>query len=452
MFIACLGCTGKESLKVGVGETVITPRRNMQMAGFARSQVSTGVHDDLHARSLVLEDAEGTTAVLMTVSLVGLTDDFAGQIREGITTKTSIPGENIVISCTHTHSGPAVGRDDTEIGKEYSAFLIPKCIESAVMAWESRAPGKIGIEPTEVFELGRNRRALLYGGVHPDPEVAVLKIQDRKGKLLGVAFNYGCHPTGLDWTNTEYSENWPGYAIREIKKEVGENIWVAFFQGPEGNINVGYTAELSAVGAPMPVRSHWYIEKKGSKMAQAVLKALPGIQTSGEHFVKTAYDQFEYPMREKYPVTLKEAEQNSKAAHVKLAALEKNPEFEKSRTRDKARVEVFSADQRLNAAKRFYAPDRALTRKNEQQAVRIGDAVFVTYTGGLFSEIGLAVKKQSPLEKTFVIGECAGRGGYLPAARDFIDGDYEIDGSPYSPKAEETYIRTSLELIGMVMK
>ncbi|MHB9031272.1 MAG: hypothetical protein ACYC9O_21090, partial [Candidatus Latescibacterota bacterium] len=124
----------------------------------------------------------------------------------------------------------------------------------------------------------------------------------------------------------------------------------------------------------------------------------------------------------------------------------------KSKTLDKARVEVFSADQRLNAAKRFHAPDRALTRKNEQQAVRIGDAVFVTYTGGLFSEIGLAVKKQSPLEKTFVIGECAGRGGYLPTAKDFIDGDYEIDGSPYSHKAEETYIRTSLELIGRVMK
>ncbi|MHB9031356.1 MAG: neutral/alkaline non-lysosomal ceramidase N-terminal domain-containing protein, partial [Candidatus Latescibacterota bacterium] len=371
--LACFGCSDKSSLKVGVGETVITPQKNMQMAGFARSQVATGVHDDLHARSLVIEDAGGTAAVLMTVSIVGLTDEFAGRIREGITAKTGVPGESIVISCTHTHSGPAVGRDDSEAGKEYSEFLIQKCIESAVTAWESRAPGSIGIEPAEVFELGRNRRALLYGGVHPDPEVAVLKIQDSKGKLLGVAFNYGCHPTGLDWTNTEYSEDWPGYAIREIKKNVGENVWVAFFQGPEGNINVGYTAELSAVGAPMPVRSHWYIEKKGSQMAGAVLKALPGIPTSGEHLVKTAYDRFDYPMRESYPVTLVEAEINAKAAHVKLAALEQNPEFAKSKPLDKARVEVFSADQRLNAAKRFHAPDRALTRKNEQQAVRIGD-------------------------------------------------------------------------------
>ena len=83
-------------------------------------------------------------------------------------------------------------------------------------------------------------------------------------------------------------------------------------------------------------------------------------------------------------------------------------------------------------------------------AARIGDAVFVTYTGGLFTEVSAALKKQSPLDKTFIIGECTGRGGYLPTAKDFIDGDYEVDGSRYSPEAEETYIRASLELIGRV--
>ena len=46
-------------VKVGLGETVITPKENVQMAGFARSQVSTGVHDDLHAMSLVMEDGDG---------------------------------------------------------------------------------------------------------------------------------------------------------------------------------------------------------------------------------------------------------------------------------------------------------------------------------------------------------------------------------------------------------
>ena len=440
------------SIKVGLGETIITPFGNFQMSGFARSQVSTGVHDDLHARCLVLEDKAGNTAVLMSISVSGLNDEFAACIREGISAKTIIPGENIVISCTHTHAGPAIGRDNSTTSLEYRAFLIEKCVESAVNAWNTRTPGKIGIEATEVFELGRNRRALGYGGIHPDPRVAVIKIQDRRDRLIGVAFNYGCHPSGLDWMNTEFSEDWPYYAIRGIKKGVGENVWVAFFQGAEGNINVGYTAELSAVGAQMPIRSHWYIEKKGIQMAEVVLKVLPDIKTSGECMVKTAYDLFDYPMRESYPVTLEQAEKDARAAQEKLAAMEKIDGYKGTRSLDKVRVEVFSANQRLNAANRFYAPGRSLTRKNEQQAVRIGDAVFVTYTGGLFSEIGLEVKKRSPLEKTFIIGECAGRGGYLPMAKDFIDGDYEVDGTPYSPKAEDTYISTALELIGRVIK
>ncbi len=460
MLVVIAGCTGgktgtsgKSAMKVGFGETVITPGENMQMAGFARSQMSTGIHDDLHARTLVAEGADGKGVALMTVAIVGMGEGFAKRIREGITAKTSIPAENIVISCTHTHSGPNVGRSsdpysDNPEARKYGDFLVDRCIESAVKAWETRVPGRIGIASTEVFELGRNRRYLQYGGVHPDPEVAVIKIEDAKGKLLGVAFNYGCHPSGLDWQNTLFSEDWPYFAIQGIKKAVGDQVWVAFYQSAEGNINVGYTAELSAVGADMPVRSYWYVEKKGNQMADAVIKALPGIETSGDPVIETAIDRFDYPLRESYPITLEQAERDAKAARAKLEALEKQPEFKGTRTLDKARVEVFSTGQRLNTARRFYSnKDRPSVRSLEQQALRIGDAVFVTFPGELFSDIGLKIKNKSLFEKTYVIGVTPGPGGYLPSADQFIDGDYEIDGSAYSPKTEDFCIASSVSLI-----
>ena len=78
--------------------------------------------------------------------------------------------------------------------------------------------------------------------------------------------------------------------------------------------------------------------------------------------------------------------------------------------------------------------------------------MFVTFPGELFSDIGLAIKKQSPMEKTFVIGVTCGPGGYLPSAKEFIDGDYEIDGSSYSPKTEAACIASSLDLIRKVVK
>ena len=207
-------------IKVGLGETVITPKGNVQMAGFARSQVSTGTHDDLHARCLVVEGANGAAAALITITLVGLGEDYGKRIRTAIREKTGIPENNIVITCIHTHAGPSVGA----AGADYQKFLVEQVVASAVNAWTKRVPGKIGIASTEVFELGRERRHLLYGGIHPDPEVCVIRVEDDKGKLMGVAFNYGCHPSGLDWSNRLYSEDWPYFAIQGIKKSIGQDV------------------------------------------------------------------------------------------------------------------------------------------------------------------------------------------------------------------------------------
>jgi len=451
------------SIKVGVGETIITPKEPVKMRGFARSQVSTGVHDDLHARSLVIEDRNGNAVVLMTVALCGMTEDYLERIREGVAAKTGIPPGNIVVSCTHTHSGPNVGSSHDTVNKEevdasmasleYRTFLVNQCVASAVNAWESRVPGRIGVSLTNVLELGRNRRRLLYGGLHPDPETAIIKVEDSRGRLIGVAFNYGCHPSGIDWHNTLFTEDWPYYAIQGIKKKAGENVWAAFYQAAEGDISVGYNAELSAVGVDMPVRTYWYIEHKGNQMAEAVLAALPGIVTSGDIDVSTAIDRFDYPLRTDYPVSAVQAEREAVETRKKLAEMENNPEFRDTRLLDAARVEVFQAEQRLSIARRYFSGEKQpATRSLEQIAIRIGDAVFVTFPGELFSEIGLAIKEKSPTEKTFIIGLTCGPGGYLPAAKEFREGDYEVNGSAYSPLTEAFCVESSLSLINRVAK
>jgi len=467
LFIIITACSSKivekSGVKVGLGETVITPEENVRMRGFARSQVSTGVHDDLHARSLLVEDAKGSTVVLMAVSLCSMSEDYSKLIRAGITEKTGIPENNIIISCTHTHSGPNVGSSRDTYNKEqvdrsvasptYRTFLVDQCVASAVEAWENRIPGRIGIASTRVLELGRNRRRLLYGGLHPDPEVAVIKIEDTQGNLLGVAFNYGCHPSALDWHNTLFSEDWPYYAIQGIKKEVGDDIWVAYYQSAEGDINVGYLSELSAVGVYMPIRNYEYIEIKGNQMADAVLESLPGIETSANIDITVALDRFDYPLRENYPVTIEDAKKEAEAAKKRLAEMEKITNYQNTRLLDEARVDVFQTDQRFQAAQRFYSMNnKHATRSLEQQAVRIGDAVFVTFPGELFSEIGLAIKNRSPYDKTYILGVTCGPGGYLPTAKEFIEGDYEVDGSAYSPKTEQVCIDSSLELIYRVAK
>jgi len=450
LVLSCLpGCsppkTETRGVKVGFGETVITPRENLQMGGFARSQVATGVHDDLHARSIVVEGGDGTVVVMTALSLVGIGRPYIERIRKAVNEETGIPEENILISCTHTHSGPRVSK----AGEEYQRFLVERAVESVVRAWNNRFPARIGAGAAKVMELGRNRRRLLYGGLHPDPEVGILKIEDSSGRLRGVLFNYGCHPSALDWRNTLYSEDWPYYAIEGIKDGVGGDVWTAYFQSAEGDINVGYSAELSAVGAQMPIRNYEYIEWKGTQMARAVLDALPSVKTSGNPVVRMVTGFFEYPLRDTFPVSLEQAEREAAAAKRRLEEFEREGRLLDTRLHDRLRVAVFQTGQRLDTARRFYGnKEHGGSVSIEQQAVRIGDAVFVAVPGEIFSEIGLKIKEASPFEKTFVIGLSNGYGGYLPTAKEFVEGDYEVDGCRYSPRAEKVCVDSSLELIG----
>ena len=444
--VSIFSCAGPEppSVKAGFGDRIITPKGMLQMRGFARSQVATGTHDDLHVRSLVIEDVNETAVAIVTVSLCGIGRDIVERIREGVETETGIAQSNVLVTVTHTHSGPSIDK----AGPEYQAFVVEESVGSVVDAWNSRAYARIGTGPATVMELGRNRRVLLYGGLHPDPEAGIIKIEDATGKLTGVVFNYGCHPSALDWHNSLYSEDWPYYAIKGIQETLGENVAVAYLQSAQGNINVGYSAELSAVGVDMPVRSYEYIEHKGRQMRDAVLEALPKITTSGAITVDSAQEIFNYPLRNSFPISLSDAERDAVSAENMLASLEKQQALTGTRILDRVRMEVFQTGQRLNTARNFYSSnDHGGTVAHEQQAIRIGNAVFVGLPGEVFAEVGLRIKEESSFEQTFLIGLANGYGGYLPSAKEYIEGDYEVDGCKYSPEAEDVCVESSLKLI-----
>ena len=286
-----------------------------------------------------------------------------------------------------------------------------------------------------------------YGGLHPDPEAGIIKVEDAKGKIIGVAFIYGCHPSTLDLHNLEFTEDWPYYSIKGIKEKVGEDVWVAYFQSAQGDVKVGYTAELSAIGADMGIRNFKYAEHKGRMMVEPVVSTLPDIVTSGSPVVDMTSTFADFPIRDSYPITHAEAKRRQEEAKEKLAEMGKKADTIGKRVLDSYRVDVFLANLKVNRARRIESNKNPEPLSMEQQAVRIGDTVFVTFPNEVFSEIGLRVKQQSPFEKTFVIGLAAGHGGYIPTAAEYIEGGYAADMTGFSPKCEQVLIDTSRELI-----
>jgi neutral ceramidase len=431
---------------IGLGETIITPPAGTPMAGYVRKNVSIGTHDDLHARSLFIQGRNEEAAVLMSLAIINLNDELAGRIRGIIVEKTGIPEDRIIISCTHTHSGPEYEKADPR----YLDFLVERSAESAVDAWRNRFRGRIGVGSTEVFELGRNDRTLEYGGLHPDPEVGLVKIEDAAGNLRGIAFNYGCHPSVLSLHNLEFTEDWPYYSIAAIKERLGQEVWAAYYQSAQGDIKVGYSAELSAVGADMPIRNFWYAERKGEQMAAVVLEGLSRIETSARPEVRAAAEFYDYPRRTSYPVSVREAEIADKRARAALEQAERRSDKLGQRALDRYRVDVFLAGLALDCARWVESHPAPGPVRLRHQAVRIGDSVFVTFPCEVFSSIGLEVKKRSPLAKTYIIGITGGCRDYVPAREEYKEGGYAVVRTRFSPECADICLQASLTLIDRV--
>ena len=92
---------GKANLLGGAAELVISPPVGAPTLGTI--QRSTGVHDDLYARALVLNDGRQKVAIL-SLDLIGMDFVLSDQIRSAIAARTGIA--ITLVHCTHNHSAP----------------------------------------------------------------------------------------------------------------------------------------------------------------------------------------------------------------------------------------------------------------------------------------------------------------------------------------------------------
>ena len=77
------------------------------MAGYYSERGAKGVHDDLYAKAIVLESG-GTTAALVALDLISTPRDLVDDARREIERIAGIPGTNVMISATHSHTGPVL--------------------------------------------------------------------------------------------------------------------------------------------------------------------------------------------------------------------------------------------------------------------------------------------------------------------------------------------------------
>lgn len=430
-------------LKAGTSKVCISPPIGVPLAGFAaRHETSTGIHDDLFARALVLETAEASVA-FVSVDLLALPADFIRQVRQAIHAGIGLQPDSIMIASTHTHAGPVTittfFNPEESVDSHYMNTLAKGIVEAVTNAWRDRFPARVGVGGGHVEGVGVNRRSSDQKPV--DEQIGIIKVTDADGRTRAVLMNYSCHPTVLGPDNLKVTGDFPAFAVKEIESTLGEGGLAMFVNGTQGNISMGHSSELSAIGIITPGRTFTRAAELGHLLAAATQEALPGIEMDDGPTLGTSTVQVTLPLKH-YP----NADETLRLLHeaeAKLCTLTSNNGDNTDEVR-RARSEQLYA-----SINNFYALETSVFADGllpiELQGIRINDALFVAVPAEVFVEIGLRIKANAS-SRMFIVGIANGYIGYLPTAAAYEVGGYEVVSSKCRPEAEEVLVENVLSL------
>ncbi|MFV0444304.1 MAG: neutral/alkaline non-lysosomal ceramidase N-terminal domain-containing protein [Planctomycetaceae bacterium] len=285
--------------RAGAASVVITPKSFMPMAGYASrgAKHAEGQLTDLFAKTLVLQADDDQRVVLVTLDLVGLERQLASEICQQLQQDHGLQRSSIVLSCSHTHSGPVVAKNlrpmhylllddaDRQLVDDYSEYLKSQVRAVVQQAIEGLAPAEVTRGQSEAtFAVNRrnNREAnvplLREQGALKGPfdhSVPVLAVR-RDGKLIATAFGYACHCTVL--AGMEWSGDYAGFATADLEQQHPGCI-ALFWAGCGGDQN------------PVPRKEVELARKYGTELAAAVDSVLTADMTPVSAGLASSFDE-----------------------------------------------------------------------------------------------------------------------------------------------------------------
>ncbi len=270
----------------GTARLEITPPIGYSMGGYgARKGVSTGIHDPLFVTALVLK-TEKETLVFITCDLV-----IASSLRVESEIQRRFGISNVLISSSHTHSGPSMRphtRHTPEIPSAMSMWWKQtenKFIQAVGQANANLFPARIGAG-TGHIHIGHNRRKVFPDGTvkmfwrnatkeptRPvDPIVTVLRIDDSSGNPKVVLVNYSCHPTVLGPDNLQISADYVGVMREYVEKKIPGSTCLFIF-GASGDINPYFDKQ------PITENPFEAVEWTGNRLGRTVVQTTHKITT-----------------------------------------------------------------------------------------------------------------------------------------------------------------------------
>lgn len=421
----------KKVFRAGVAVVDITPRKfPMSMTGGFTDRLATQAHDPLNARCLALDD--GTTRLALVVcDLCLVPQDIFDAAKRRAAQLTGLRMDHMLMSATHTHTAvTVVDLARCHADPAYNDFLVERIAQAVNDAVKAMEPASIGwdIEPVP-GEVSNRRWHVRAGAIPPDPfgrqtdrvrtnppvespdliepagptdpDVSVIAVRDAVGQPLAVFANYALHYVGnipRDALSADYFGEFARQIGERLRNERGRTCVGILSNAASGDVNNINFRKKSPAQPPFEQVKH---------VAGRVVEASV-----------VAYRRMKFH------------------SHVTLAAVQRDLLLgvRKPSDDDLARANATLAatdNAAANIVRDVYAaetlelakfPDRLPVKL---QAMRIGELGIVALPCEPFCQIGLDIKRVSPLRRTLIVGLANAYHGYLPTPEQHALGGYE---------------------------
>jgi len=396
------------ALFIGISRKIISPPRGIYLIGYGdRSKGNMGVHDDLTATAMAISDGLHH-AVIVACDLLAINEHTVARIQ-------AQTGSNVVICCSHTHSGPIsyAGAHSPLRNRKYINFLVSQIVDAVGEAQADLQPAQLTWTSGEAnIAVNRRKRkpdGRIEIGVHPsgpvDRTFTLIQAQSLDGKPIVNLLNYQCHGTVLGPSNLLVSADWIG-GVRSIA-EAHSGTPHMVLQGATGDLNPDHTWGEDDYEA---------LDRIANSVAEPVLNSFGNLTP--------VYGDAVSFQQEQVWLSLEAEAQGATPPPTYRRVLSKM-----------AGVPNLIVDHVLNirypwktliaARDGFWAVPVVLTQ------LRIGDLTMYTLGAEVFNEIGVAIKQISATQPTIFASVSSGCIGYLPTAAEHALGGYEVDMSPY---------------------
>lgn len=427
----------QEELFIGTAEVDITPGKGLFMAGSLdpENRRATGTHDPLYVRAIVLE-SNGKKLAYVAIDIIALISKSVEKYVRRAALETGIPEDNIIWSCSHTHSGPY--SLENRFSPENEALIdyvwLNQAMEKFVACIKEAASKRVPARMSRMrgFHNGilHNRRIRFknqydintwlldnageiqsIGSSGPvDPEIGILAFDDEKGNLLAVMYQFTLHANARG--GLEYSADFPGVVAKRIKNQFGNGVAPLFMPGACGDIN--------------PTRS---CDETGNALADVICQKLSArvpVKSNISLGVRKQY--LTVPLRD-LNINQEERLKNSKWGEVGQKYLRKTA----AEIRDSKIAEI----------------------ETSVQTWHIGDVAFASNPGELFVGQGIRIKEESPFPWTYPVELSGDWIGYLITPEAMKHGGYEAITSfaaPVSVEGVDMIIKQSIRDLNILAK